>query len=718
MLLRRLRAWILCWLWLPLIAACSTPPPPVEWPEGTPVILVSIDTLRSDRLPMYGYDLLQLPALERLAADGIVFERAYSHAPTTLPAHASLLTGLLPPDHGVRDNAGYRLRDDIETLADRFRGADYSTAGFVSAFVLRDETGIGRGFDVYDDSVRFLPGRELSALQRPGVETVAAAETWLDRLGDEREIFLFVHLYEPHAPYQPAPEFASRYGDAYDGEIATADAAVGRLLGALDRHELYDEALIIVLSDHGEGLGDHGEAEHGVLLYREAIQVPLIVKLPGGQRAGQRVARPVQLIDVPPTLSPLAPSASPQRAQGASLLDDSIDPERPILSETLYPRLHFGWSELSSVVRGDYHYIHGPAPELFDVVEDPAERDDLATTRQAQVQRLNGALDDLGGFEAPMQEDLATRQRLQSLGYVASTAASVDGPRADPKSQLDVLEDLGRAQHAFRSSDAQAAITELRRFTERHPEVLDGWELLGNALSRAGRKQEAVDVYARAVDLSPAGRALALRAGNLLYEEGDLDGAEALAELGLDADGVAARGLLAQIAQARGDLDAAVRWASQAHETAPERPGPILTLASVLQSRGEFEQALGWIERIVNRPGATEPGGAPVGAWALAGEILANLGRAVPAEAAMLHEINLHPENVAAYSHLAVLYGILQRPREVGETLRLMVTRNPRPEAYAEAVKTLRNLGDREGARRVLAMGTQRFPDDAGLAAL
>ena len=219
------------------LLGCAAPPAPDDARAAAAarpnIVLISIDTLRSDRLPAYGYDGVETPAIDRLAADGVLFERAYTHVNVTLPSHVSVFTGLLPPEHGVRDNSGYRLDEGIPTLAGTLRAEGYATGGFVSSYVLRAGTGVERGFDAYDDGVRFETGRDFGELQRPGLETLDAASDWLGDVGDS-PFFLFLHLYEPHAPYNPPPPFADRYDDPYDGEVAAADAVVGELVRRLE----------------------------------------------------------------------------------------------------------------------------------------------------------------------------------------------------------------------------------------------------------------------------------------------------------------------------------------------------------------------------------------------------------------------------------------------------------------------------------------------------
>jgi hypothetical protein len=323
--------------------------------SNAPVVLVSIDTLRADRLPAYGYKGVETPAIERLQRDAIVFENAYSHSPLTFPSHASLLTGLLPPEHGVRNNIGYKLEPKHETLASVLRARGYATGAAVSAFVLRRATGIDQGFDSYDVVVTAAGAKAVGEVQRDGLTTVARALTWLRGVGG-RPFFLFVHLYEPHTPWTPPADQLARYGATYEGEIAAADVALGQLLEGLRQLGRYDEALVVLVSDHGEGLDDHGEAEHGILLYREAIHVPLLVKLPRAERGGSRQTALAGLRDVAPTIAARRRGAAqgrprPQPARGRSAATASVTAD-PLPADP--PRL-----TLRSLVDARYHLIDG-----------------------------------------------------------------------------------------------------------------------------------------------------------------------------------------------------------------------------------------------------------------------------------------------------------------------------------------------------------------------
>ena len=293
--------------------------PSVSAAPDTPVFIISIDTLRADHLPAYGYAKGSTPGIDRFRKDAVLFRSAFSHVPLTLPSHASLMTGLLPYRHGIRDNVGYTLKPEQKTLASILKENGYATGGSVSSFVIRGETGINRGFDEYDDLMTVSPMETLTSWTRDGDLSRELLEKWLDRNAGPR-VFGFLHLYEPHGPYTPPEPFKSRFAsEPYDGEIAYADAIVGKFLDDLRAKGLYDRALIVLMSDHGEGLGDHGELAHGVLLYNEAIQVPLLVKLPGGERAGQEVTSVASIVDLLPTILGRVGIAAPQGLDGVDL---------------------------------------------------------------------------------------------------------------------------------------------------------------------------------------------------------------------------------------------------------------------------------------------------------------------------------------------------------------------------------------------------------------
>ena len=446
-------------------SGCAVDPAAPPKTRNASLVLISIDTLRSDRLPLYGYAEGQTPRLDDFARKAVVFDRAYAQVPLTLPSHATLFTGLLPPRHGVRDNTGFALSDESFTIAERLDRAGYATAGFVSSAVLRGRTGIAQGFDHYDEAPvatnQAASGDDLPAFaQRDGAETIAAASAWLEQRDPQTPFFLFVHLFEPHSPYEPPEPYASALADPYDGEIAYADALVGRLFDALQRTDGFDQSWVVVLSDHGEGLGDHGEQEHGVLLYREALQVPLLVRAPNGIDGGRRVLDPVGLVDVTPTL--LDRLELPfEDLDGRPLLGDTPTAGRYVYAESWFPRRQYGWLELRSVIRDRWHHQQAQRGELFDVEADPAETDDLSLRREVPYDMLD-FLDDVGrGIASEREISAADRAALASLGYVGGSASGTESG-IDPRDGIAAAESLW----AFARGETEATPQQLDGLVE------------------------------------------------------------------------------------------------------------------------------------------------------------------------------------------------------------------------------------------------------------
>jgi hypothetical protein len=473
------------------------------------VILISIDTLRADHLPAYGYSRVATPHLDRLRSDSVLFENAYSHSPLTLPSHLSVLTGLLPYEHGVRNNIGYRFDGDrYPTLPGYLKQQGYSTAAAVSAYVLRGQTGISAGFDLYEDGIAARDRVPLGILQRPGRIAVESGLRWIGQRAGEPFFFL-LHLFEPHAPYDPPEPYRSRYPLAYDGEIAAADAAVGVFLDGLTTLGLYDQAAVFLFSDHGEGLADHGEDEHGIFLYREAIHVPLMLKLPGSRHRGAAVSTPVQLIDLLPTIGELTGFEVPAELAGTSLLptvSGSGLGQRRIYSETLYPRIHLGWSELRSLIDSRYHLIQAPRPELYDILADPGERVDVVRRERVVYREMREGLGESGAaVELPSEVDPRELERLAALGYLGSIRAEARAETLpDPK---DHIEEIARLREAFAlESEGRfaEAIALLRELVERNPGFLDAWNKLALTLDAAGHWNEAVETYEQALGHAPS----------------------------------------------------------------------------------------------------------------------------------------------------------------------------------------------------------------------
>ena len=700
---------------LGLAAACAGPGEPEETglrlPAGTPVVLISVDTLRSDRLPAYGYERVETPALDRLRRDSILFEHAYSHAPTTLPAHASMLTGLLPAAHGVRDNMGYRLEGaSFPSLPETLRAAGYRTGAAVSAFVLRGSTGLAHGFDWYEDRISQTSWAQLGSAQRRGDETLERTLEWLRPLAGE-PFFLFFHLYDPHRPLDPPEPYASRYPSAYDAEVAFADAVVGELVAELERLGVYERALVLFVSDHGEGLGDHGFEEHGPLLYREQIQVPLMLKLPGGERGGETIAEAAQLVDIPPTVFGLLGFETPEGLPGRSLLSLPGTDQRRILSETLFPRIHFGWSELASVIEYPYHYIHGPAPELYDLAADPGETANLLPGER----RVYAALRDAARaydleFEPPGEEDPEVREELAALGYLGGGVARREGPLPDPKSKLHVLRTLGEAYSDFKADRFGEAVAGYRELLREEPGLAEAWAYLGHSLLRLGQPAEALEAYRRQMEIA-GGPQVAVSIATALFELGRLGEAEDHARLGLETYPLHSGDLLARIALARGELERAEEYVEVALEGRGKMPAPLLTQAQLRLAQGRPGAALEITETVEREMEEGVARDLVQGLYFLRGRAYAEQGRAGEAEAAFRREISLFPDSLPAYSHLALLLAVEGRGEEAVAALRGMVEVNDSPAAHAAAARASRLLGDPAAADRLLARARTRWPD-------
>ena len=684
-------------------------------PVSGPIVLLSIDALRADRLPIYGNPALRTPAIDALARDGIVFDRAYSHAPQTLPAHTALLTGRLPFETGVRDNAGFTVKRDERLLAEMLADRGYATAGVVSSYSLRPSTGIAQGFAFFDGKMPdATPGEPGGGLSRDGADSVAIAEGWLEKAGTERA-FLFLHLHEPHAPYSPPSRFDAL--EPYDGEIAYVDELVGRFIKYLKAHQLYDQSTIILTADHGEGLGDHGETGHGVLAYEEAVRIPLIVKPAAGEGAGRRVNAIVQHVDIVPTVLDLAKAPLHDRLSGRSLkplLEGASElPERIVYSESLFAAYRFGWSGVRTVTDGRYRLVRAERDELYDLLHDPAEERDVAADRPAELTRLRDALDAMVAGDdvaEPSPQPAEAAEKLAALGYIG-TVGSVDPDAiapADRNQQIEIVETLRAAAVRVDAREMPEAIQMLEGLARRHPLVAAAWQQLGDAAADAGRMERAADAYRRAAALRPNLPAPHLAAARALLRLRRLDEAGQQAVLALGAAGedrrlrASAHELLARIALARRDSPAAREHAGLAREIDPASALPAFVEGRLHYDAGELEDALRSFERAAAE--LEKSGGQPIAdLHYYAGDALIRLERTAEAEPHLLQELRAFPRNVRARGALAVLYNESGRAEEAGELLAAMVRVSPTPEAYSLAARLWTSFGNPSRAAAVRA---------------
>ncbi len=684
-----------------------------------PVVLISVDTLRSDHLPFYGYAGVETPALSALRADSVLFERAYSHVPLTLPSHFSILTGLLPAGHGVHDNLGYRLKPGVRTLPELLKAAGYRTGGAVSAYVLLGSTGMGRGFDFFDDGIEPTnPHEATSQIQRPGMETEERLEGWIGS-GGKAPLFAFLHLYEPHTPYAPPEPFRSRYASApYDGEVAAADAVVGRLIAFLKARGLYDGALVVFLSDHGEGLGEHGEDEHGIFLYRSTLQVPLLVKLPGRMFAGRSVGGVVELKDVFTTIGEAVGLSGFPRIDGnANLLALAAGvpaPDRRVFAETVFPRTHFGWADLSSVLDGRWQYIDAPRPEFYDLVADPGELSNLVDRKPGPFRAMKVELEKRrAAFEAPGAIAQEEKKKLESLGYLSTGATAGPGPLPDPKDGVAIIPLLRDAFSRAKHGKPEEAIALFERLLRENPRMLDVWDLYSEVLLDVGRPEDALAARMKTVELAPPAATVPLiSVADLCLQIGRPDEALRNAELARERGDATASDTIARALFQKGDLAGSEVEARKGLENPILRRKSLLMIARIEARRENYPKALEALDEIL---ADASPGEVPIGTHYLRGDVLARMDRAPEAEREFLEEIRLRPEQVDARVGLSLVYAALGRMGDAKKVIAQMVDKVGTADAYVRGVRALAYFRDRAGSERLRREGERRFPADQRL---
>ncbi len=504
------------------LAACSSQRRPS-------LLLVTLDTVRADRLGCYGCDFAGTKTIDSVATCGVRFDQAFAQSPLTLPSHATIVTGLLPPTHRIRDNGAYSLAPEVMTLAEVLESAGYHTAAFTGAFVLDSGFGLAQGFQVYDDS---LPSRGhagvLQYAERRAGTVVDRAKAWLRRAS--APFFLWVHLYDPHVPYDPPSPYDSLFvSDPYQGEIAYADAQVGRLLASIRDRGLAQTCVVVVVSDHGEALGEHGESTHGYFVYQETMRVPFVMAGPG-LPGGVRISSQVRLADVAPTVLDLLAIPSPSELDGQSLLPvvDGTASGLPSYGETFYPCLSLGWSPLRSLRADGYTYIEAPTPELYHSEDDPGEVRNLAAVLTEQLHVMASRLDSMAGPLVPETAATASpgvARRLAALGYLSGGGTGAPRTGRDPKDALPLYNDLLAADVMIRRGAFDRAESLLQQVLSQDPANRQAMLHLGVLLKNRGRLREAAQVLDQGRDLYPGDYELTLQSGVCHRQLGDLQAA-------------------------------------------------------------------------------------------------------------------------------------------------------------------------------------------------
>jgi arylsulfatase A-like enzyme/Flp pilus assembly protein TadD len=600
------RATILCLIvFLPALAAAA--------PDQPNVILITLDTVRADRMGFLGSKLGLTPHLDALASQSVVFEHAYSQAPITPVSHATILTGTFPQYHGIR-NFGDRLPPSVPFLPDILHAQGYHTGAFVGSIILDPKNGFAsgfeRGFDVYNAGFhRQKTGeRREASMQRRGEVTLGYLLEWLGQ-HKGAPFFLWFHLWDAHDPYTPPEPFRSRFPNTpYNGSIAYLDSIVGKLLDYLQSQGLYDNSLIAVAADHGESLGEHGELTHSIFLYDSTIHVPLLLKLPGNRFVGQRVKATASLVDLAPTVLEAMGQTPPPTMQGRSLLSligNSHPENRPSLATGDHSERSFGWSALVSLRLGNQLYVRAPRPELYDLASDPGAKANLYQTNRAAAVRLAIQLDSFvkrisEGAPEALQDGLdeKSREKLSALGYVASGKAAPP-TRIDPKDRIDVANDMHDASLAIEEGKEASVIPLLLRVVAKDPQVQAAQYYLGIAYSRNGKFAKAIPPLRKAVELRPDALMAQYELAICLYETGDLKTAAAHFEILVEnrPDWSDARYSMASIYARTGRPEEAAKNLLVVLQGEPDHYRANLLLGRMLFLNGTFNEALPYLEK-------------------------------------------------------------------------------------------------------------------------
>ena len=680
------------------------------------LLLVTIDTLRADRVGAYGHAPARTPNLDRMAREGVLVEEVVMAVPQTRPSHATLFTGRHPFEHGLRDNTHGPLDPRWPTLASLLGSSGYQTAGFIGAYPVARPSGLDRGFAVFDDP---FGGHERATTrsgpnERLASDVIDAALAWLKR-SPRSPFFLWVHLFDPHAPYEPPEPFASRFArDPYDGEVAYADSELGRLLSALEAQQLAQDTLVVATSDHGEGLGEHREDEHMLLVYDSTLCVPLVLRWPGRLPAGARVSGQFRAVDLLPTLldllglPPVATSGAsraPQLRKGASI------PESEAYAESLYGEVHYGWAPLRTLRARGFKYLEAPRAELYDLRADPREThnrlQDLAGTAQAMRDRLR-TYDTGGPVPSSQSVDPETAERLAALGYVADTFSGGTPSGADPKDKVGEFGEHQRGMREgirlYRSGEVERAADLLSRFEQTEITSFNVFYYLGRCLLRLGRFDDAIPRLERALSLAPDAPPVYVSLAEAQRGAGRQSAAEATLARGLGAFPANAELLFAQgqLLKVLGRAEPALAALEQARGLEPDAENVRAALADLYRNAGRLDAARSEAEAAVR----LAPGWA--GGHLALGLVHAAAGHAAEAARSLREALRLEPDQPDALFYLAAIEvqaGGNEAALALLERLRVRTPGYPGAEALEQAARA--SAGG-EIAVRLLRLGTKQ----------
>jgi len=588
------------------------------------IVLITMDTTRADHLPCYGYSGVKTPHLDALANKGIVFEQCTASSPLTLPSHASMMTGMYPTYHGVRVNGNTALSDEQTTIAEVLSGQGYRCGAFIAAFVLDGRWGLKQGFQHYDDEfdLRKYKHLDLGAVQRPGNQVVDAALTWLE---EQKGIpfFAWIHLYDPHAPYEPPEPYYSEYSKRgidglYSGEIAFMDEQIGRCVSWLEKNDLSKNTILMLIGDHGEGLGSHGEGTHGYFIYEYAVHVPLLIVAPFPEFQGKRAASQVRAVDVFPTILELAKIDPLSEAQGRSLIPEMFRPEKKeddyAYGESMAPNIQFGWSPLYFLRTTRYKYIDAPRPELYDLTQDPDEQTNLFQQNPKMAREMKDGLDRLmaeTSRDAPVPQaanlDKETVKRLAALGYIGApvsakkSSGSGSESLADPKDKLQVFASIHQAGELLLNDQYALAAEKLEAALQDEPTIPQALLQLSTCYVEMGRDEEAKAKLDAVLKDDPENIQALISLANILLREGKEEDVIALCQqtLFVDDKNVQAYMLIGEVYIGELNHVEALPYLEKAVEIQPKLTRNRLNLAACLVGVKQYDRAETMLKEII-----------------------------------------------------------------------------------------------------------------------
>ena len=732
------------------VASCGSREPSIR-----NVLLISIDTLRADYLSSYGFPRPTTPHIDAIARQGVLFQNVLSPVPITLPAHSSMLTGTLPPHHGVHDNLNNRLADSNVTLAELLKGEGLLTGAIISSFVLDSRFNLRQGFDIYND--RFETVHKIHDLsERKGDETTRLARAFLEDHRGER-FFLFLHYYDPHDGYEPPEPFASRFvDDHYAGEVAFADDCVGQVIDKLEELGLSDSTLLVITGDHGEMLGEHGELTHSYFVYQSALNVPLIFRVPGGKP--RRVEHRVSLIDIMPTIASLLGIEAPKQVQGQDLspwLNGGSAPagDRLFYAESFTPTRYYGANSLLALVSKRWKYIETTRPELYDLGKDPQETANLleqepreAKALQSQLKRVLEARTQEAASGSQMALDEESRRRIESLGYFGGSHAGgeldFDRSKEDPKDLIEFYRSDQKLAELIRDKKHDEARVLCETMLRERPRFLEGHLQMARIAVAQGDSARALEFTSRAVKLGPDDAQAHLDFAAVLASRGKLDEAIAHYRRGLDLrpSATEARTGLARALVQRGRFDEAAIFLEEALAAQPESVEATVQLGFALASQGNLDGAIESYRRAL----ALDPGSAEAHSYlgaALASrgnldEAIDHFEKALQAEPdlAEVHDwlgvarrkqgrieeaarhfreaLRLAPRLASAHNNLGNLLGSQGKLPEAMREFREAIAADPQyGEAHNSLGLALRMTGEREEALAHFRAALAQKPD-------